>query len=149
MHFPVQCPNLKGRISGVSQKGEKVLGGEGRVRSSRIYKLPARNWWLPSPLGETGPGHDKACQRKLILQVGSQHACLCNASLRFNATVKRITNPPAEKPVGHSRPFNSHQKAECHFQGLPTAGPALETCKVIICWCVLGWRGVVKSVWLG
>lgn len=96
-------------------------------------QLLAKNWWPPSPLGQTGPGHDKACQ-KLILQVGQHHERSRNVSPRFNAAIKRITNFPAEKPFGYSRHFNSHQKMACHFQGSPTRGPLWRPEGVIIYW---------------
>lgn len=47
--------------------------GQGTTEFLKVQdlQLPAKNWWPPSPPGETGLGHDKACQKKLIRQLDS------------------------------------------------------------------------------
>lgn len=46
--------------------------GQGTTEFLKVQdlQLSAKNWWPPSPLG-AGPGHDKACQKKLIRQLDS------------------------------------------------------------------------------
>lgn len=66
-----QIPKVKFQAS---VKRRESSGREGHCvgfLKVQDLQLPAKNWWPPSPLGETGLGHDKACQKKLIWQLDS------------------------------------------------------------------------------
>lgn len=108
-------------MSGISHQLQEE-GQDMEFLEFQDLPCPANNWWPSSSLGQTGAGHDKAHQKKLIPHIGQQHECSCNVSLRFNATVKRIINFPAEKAFGSQDPLIPIRKWHATSRGSPHKG---------------------------
>lgn len=110
-------------MSGIGQQARKLQEEGQEVEFLESQDLPglAKNWWPSSRLGQTGPAHNKAHQ-KLIPHVGQQHECSRNVRLRFNATIRRTINFPAEKSFGSPDPLIPIRKWHATSRGSPHKG---------------------------